>query len=119
MQKFREVLSSDKTNFQKLIELIDISTDVFLDQSSSHELRNIAGLIWSWQILAAKQIPFELWSDICKEGLNLLEKLLEDPSIPYKELPGFDVFQKHVQAKYLEIEKRDPALGYKLGDMGY
>ena len=34
-------------------------------------------------------IPFELWSDICEEGWELLKKLLQDPTIVCKELEGF------------------------------
>ena len=59
--------------------------------------------MYSWKIFGSKLIPFELWSDICEEGLELIKKLLENPSIPYTELPGFNEF---------EIKKREKIKSY-------
>lgn len=118
MNQFKQILNGNLSNYEKLAELIDISIDVFVSKSSSKEERNIAGFIESWKIFGSKLIPYELWSDICEEGLKLLEKLLEDPTVLYKELPGFKEFDDKATKRARQLRNLgDPDIQYVMSEM--
>jgi hypothetical protein len=75
-------------------------------------------LIDSWQVFSRKGIPFELWDDIAEEGLVLLKKLLEDPSVPFKELPGFEEFDDRVVKRARAIRNLDnEEINYVMSEM--
>ena len=104
MEEALIILLENIDDLEKLRRLVRISRLTLLNKDSSKQNKNIAGCIFSWKVFASKEIPFELWDDIAKEGLELLTKLLEDPSIPYKELPGFHEFDNKVIQRVRELK---------------
>ena len=95
---------SELTLEEKHRKIFHYAWEVFVDYKEyPFEDINFCDFVYSWKIFGSKLIPFELWSDICEEGLELIKKLLENPSIPYTELPGFNEF---------EIKKREKIKSY-------
>jgi hypothetical protein len=86
-------------------QIFHIAWEIFADwKNKTKDENNFCDFIYHWKIFGSKQIPFELWSDICEEGLKLLNQLLENPSIPYKELPGFSEFDEKVYERVKELK---------------
>lgn len=73
-------------------------------EDATNEEKNLDDCFSTWKIFSRKKIPFELWGDLCEEGIELLKKLLEDPSIPYTELPGFKEFDDKVYERVKELK---------------
>jgi hypothetical protein len=91
--------------FEVYKEVLKQAWEINVDwKNKTEEENNFSDYIYSWKIFAFKGIPFELWDDIAEEGLELLKRLLEEPSVPFKELAGFEEFKKKRDKRSEEIQ---------------
>jgi hypothetical protein len=105
--------------FEVYKEVLKQAWEINVDwKNKTEEENNFSDYIYSWKIFASKGIPFELWEDIAEEGLELLKKLLEDPSVPFKELPGFEEFDDRVVKRARAIRNLDnEEINYVMSEM--
>lgn len=62
--------------------------------------------IFSWDRLNLKKIPFEEWSDIAEEGVNLLKTLINDNKLDYfKEDSRYIDFMKRFIQRHEDLRK--------------
>jgi hypothetical protein len=97
-----------RKHIRTLLEPIRVKNISYLHNESkeapNQEDLNIFLFINSWSCFPQRDIPYEYWSDINEEGLALLKKLLEDPSVPYEELEGFKEFNEKVYARVKDLK---------------
>ncbi|MBF0207764.1 MAG: hypothetical protein HQK53_12825 [Oligoflexia bacterium] len=59
---------------------------------------------YSWGRLSRKNIPFEEWSDLAAEGINLLKKLLKENKLEYFETDSrYQNFKKRFTERHEEL----------------
>ena len=63
--------------------------------------------IYQWGCwFGTRHIPFEYWSDICEEGLELTLKFIESDLEDYKELEGYEELrEKYIKRIVNELPK--------------
>ena len=84
-------------------QIVDREDDIPCDINDEEEL--FQEYMYEWDILREKDIPFELWSDIAEDGLNLLVEMIEQNNLKYKENPKFRLLARKIAERIVELRK--------------
>lgn len=69
------------------------------------QYEQIQEFIYDWDIFGSKRIPWNEWSDIAQEGMDVLKEIIKSNFNDYKKLPSRNRFMKKVNERLSKIIK--------------
>jgi SepF-like predicted cell division protein (DUF552 family) len=116
LKKIKKLLSSDATTLEKYNQVSNYSYDIFRDlvlikvykikNKKYEELEEyFQKYMYEWNVLGVKRIPFEHWSDIPQEGLEVLAEMVQSENLDYRNNPKFRPFCGKIAIRISELKK--------------